>query len=803
MKEIKVFNAKLHNLKNVTITIPKYKLIVVTGISGSGKSSFVFETLHNEGKNLYLESIGLQTDIYNYEAFDLIQGLSPTIAVQQKTSSNYNPRSVVGTTTRILTLLAVLYANEGKDTNNWKRKANEQHIIPGMFMFNSPHGACLQCNGRGMITEVDISSIFPPVDSSIEHWHDFAYSYPQKVKKDKKEYISIRLENFTKLFNCSSKSLFSDLSTEAKETFLNYNPVPIRNKKQLIFYGVKIVLEKRLRKLNTNLPDIQIKKECPRCSGYRLSMTAYNITLNGLHIGKLGKMTISELSVFLDHYNKNYTKSAFTKNIIKEILIKLTYLDIVGLSYLNLYRETPTLSGGELQRLHIMSHLSSKIDSIIYIFDEPTAGLHELEKEKIIKSFHSLKEQGNTVIIVEHDESVIKNADHIIDFGPLAGKFGGNVVYQGDFSSFTKDTTSLTSQYMTKKHKPIKEYPVNIKDVTKRISMINVGTNNLKNVSVDIPLNVITGICGVSGSGKSSLIINTLVPKLTEYFKHKNNSVAVKQEENNEIIYPEPLGDVDNSHNLDGFIVVTQKLSRRSSNSCVATFLGVWDLIRSIFASEQDSVDRKYTAGHFSFNSIGACPVCKGNGYIKRWFSNLSFCNNCPSCDGLRFIPKILEIKYNNKSISNILNFSVSEALTFFYDHQIIKNKLETLEDLGMGYIILGQSLTTLSGGEAQRLKLARELGKKNKGNYLYILDEPTIGLSYYDTEKLLILLNKLVMKNHSVLLIEHDPYVLSYCDYLIEMGPKGGDKGGKVIALGFPEQLKNDSQSLIGKFLN
>ncbi|AWX56420.1 ATP-binding cassette domain-containing protein [Brevibacillus brevis] len=804
--QIEVYNAKLHNLKNITTTIPKHQFIVVTGVSGSGKSSFIFDTLHHEGQRIYLEALGIAHDVLHYDSFDMIQGLSPTIAVQQRTVSNLNPRSVVGSVTRILNLLAIIYAQEGQRAGEVADPQKPSEYVPGIFMFNSPHGSCPTCGGRGYVSEVNIEKILPPANETIERWHQFAYQFPQP-KKEEKEYVSKRLENFTKHYGLSPDTLFIELSREAKETFLHYRPKRTQSKGHLIFYGVSVVIEEKLKKINTQqIADLQTTRPCTRCAGFRLGKQALSITINNKHIGQLCQMNVGELTTFFQHYLATRPHTPFITHLINEILRKLNCLETVGLSYLNLYREIPTLSGGETQRLHIMSHLSAKVDSIIYIFDEPTAGLHEKEKEKIIESFHRLKQQGNTVIVVEHDESVIKHADYIMDFGPLAGQLGGSIVYQGNYSDFLDSTNSITAQYLREKKHPRKEYTSRVDTPASTLSIKNARTNNLKNIDVSIPLHAIVGVSGLSGSGKSSLVIDTLIPKLQASLKAKatKQKTVIEDEAEHETDFVHTHADakLEGAENIDGCIVVTQKLARRHENSCVATFLGVWDHIRHIFSTQEEAIALQFTRSSFSFNSTGSCTVCNGHGYIKRWLGQLVFSDQCPACRGKRFKPEVMKVRYKERTISDILEMSISEAHEFFGDHAKISKMLGTIEELGMGYILIGQSLTTLSGGEAQRLKLARELGKGSKGSYLYILDEPTVGLSYYDTEKLLVILGKLVENGHSVLLIEHDPYVLAYCDYLIELGPGAGNKGGEVIAEGSPEEIKQLTCSMIGPFL-
>lgn len=798
MNTIEVYNARLHNLRNIRVSIPKNRFIVVTGVSGSGKSSFIFDTLHKEGQRVYLEASGIGSDSFGFDSFDYIEGLSPTIAARQRTVSSINPRSVVGTTTRLLNLLANVYAQEGVSASDPGRGRGREDRLPGMFMFNSPHGACPQCDGRGVVTEIHFGHLWPDASASLEQWHDLAYRFPNKTK-EAKAYIAGRLDNFAAAYGCSPDTPFSALSEEARSVFLTYRPRRTQSKKDkpLIFYGVEVVIEEKIKKIDfKRFPELQIKRACPSCQGYRVSRQAFDIRLENRHIGELCLMDVLELKEFIARYQASRTGSPFTNHILQEMVRKLECLETVGLSHLNLYRETPTLSGGEAQRLHIMSHLTAKMNSIVYIFDEPTAGLHETEKAKLIESFLRLKEQGNTVIVVEHDESVIRRAEHIIDFGPMAGKLGGEIRYEGDYEGFAKCDKSLTAAYLKQKSPPDKSYRFVRGEASPKLTIRNARTHNLKNVTADIPLNAIVGVCGVSGSGKSSLIAGSLLPGLQALLREKaatREDERDDEEREDDLVLPQAV--IEGVEHLDGCCVVTQRLARRFESSCVATYLGVWDGIRKMFAAQDEALEQGFDAGFFSFNSTGSCPACSGSGIVKRWLGSLPVQDRCNACEGKRFKREVLEIRCNGYTIADYLAMSVSEALVALNEFPRIRKLLGTIEDLGMGYMGLGQSLTTLSGGEAQRLKLAKELGKNTKGRILYVLDEPTVGLSYYDAEKLLVLLNRLVADNHSVLVIEHDPYVLSYCDYLIEMGPEGGPKGGFIVSEGTPEELRMQAQ--------
>jgi len=553
-------------------------------------------------------------------------------------------------------------------------------------------------------------------------------------------------------------------------------------------------------------------KKCEECEGYRINDQAREIKISDKHIGELATMTIDELLEFLEGISEDYVRSPQGKSMLESLLESLNRMINVGLSYLHLNRSLPTLSGGELQRLSLMTHLDAGLDSLIYILDEPSMSLHEQEKESLINLLKKLKDLGNTVIIVEHDKQFINIADEIIDIGPGAGVNGGEIVYQGKLEGIEDVKKSFTGQFLAGEIKLPDRSIEERRKIDSKVNFLtirNAKTNNLKNVEVKIPLGRMVGIAGVSGSGKSSLILDTLVPLLQPFFKRGADIAKSKNNENSDEENGRDLleysGLIEGWQNVDGVVVVNQKPISRVRTSTPASFIGIWDKIRSVFAKTTDAKKRKYAAGHFSYNSdAGRCQVCKGSGEQDLQISFLSsFTIPCKECKGLRYKPEILEITYKGKTISDVLNMTVSEALDSFKSQVSISNVLKILDEIGMGYITLGQPAPTLSGGEAQRVKLAKELGKLRKGNSLYILDEPTVGLSFYDAIKLMELLERLVKEGNSVVIIEHDPEILSYCDYLIELGPEGGPKGGKIIAEGTPEQIILNKKSKTGPYLN
>ncbi|MFX1566857.1 MAG: excinuclease ABC subunit UvrA [Promethearchaeota archaeon] len=835
MDVIKVRGARIHNLKNIDVDIPKGKLILITGVSGSGKSSLAFDIIFDEGMNRYLQSIGFPPKFDDEKPFDMIDGLSPTVAVEQRTTRVFNPRSTVGTKTGIYGLIRMLYVTEGiLICPICKEPANQTTLecdICGMiverkqikhFSFNEPSGMCLECKGRGykmLLTEEMIVQ-------------DYNKNLIQITKAGSAVFADqIRfVEQLPKFYNFDIKTPFKDLPDEIKQVFLygsgrklkfQWESKTFTGELERIFEGIIPHIKRALsesksayrrHKIHSNFMS---KKKCDECNGYKINEQAREIKIRGKHIGELAMMPIDDLILFFESLSDQDIKTIQGKSILKSILQSLNRMVNVGLKYLHLHRTLPTLSGGELQRLSLMTHLDGGLDSLIYILDEPSMSLHELEKDSLIKILEQLKDLGNTIIVVEHDKRFIDMADIIIDIGPDAGIDGGEIVYQGSLEGITKKEDSYTGQFLAgrislpeKPSTPIKKSDSD----TQYLILKNANTNNLKDVTVKFPLGLMVGVAGVSGSGKSSLILDTLVPLLIPHFKRGAKNQNQKKEENgeengeeNEEDLLEYSGQIEGWENIDGVIIVNQKPISRVRTSTPCSFIGIWDKIRNLFAKTAEAKKHKYTAGHFSYNSDrGRCPACKGQGVQDLQVSFLtSFEIPCKECKGLRYKPEILEVKYKGKSISEVLDMTVNEAKELFKSQENISKVLNILDEIGMGYIELGQPAPTLSGGEAQRVKLAKELGKIRKSNSLYILDEPTVGLSFYDALKLMDLLDKLVQEDNTVLIIEHDPEILSYCDYIIELGPEGGPKGGEIIAEGTPKEIKINKNSKTGPYLN
>lgn len=780
---ITIKNARIHNLKNIDVSIPKYKLTVITGVSGSGKSSLAFDTLYEEGKRRYLMFSGTQFMIDSVPSFDSMNGLSPTVAVEQGIIRQSNPRSTVGTRVKMSAMLSALYANYGV------RDPMYDDGIPldiSMFQQNSPRGMCVKCLGKGVAKCLDEEGLFADKNMHI---------YEIACELGKRGSTRSMLEEFCNNHNMDLWSdKLADLSDEQIE-ILKYGDNGKSKFHGFIPWIYMIIngalgtsgrLAHLLEKAN-----LLEKKICSKCKGTGLGEQASHTSFGEKTITELQNMYINELLGFMILHSDG------NNSLINEIVTKLSCMVDVGLHHLTLSRPIPTLSGGEIQRLFLASYIIAEMDSIIFVFDEPTIGLHELEKENLIKIIRRLVERGNTVVAVEHDENFMRIADYIIDMGPEAGVAGGIKIYEGGYNEFLECSHSKTAPYLTKEigfHIKSQYRPI---DLNKTLDISNANIHNLKNCAATIPLGVMVGVAGVSGSGKSSLISNTLVPKLKELLKNK----CISDDELSDIVSVNLTG----SEHLRRCYIIDQRPIGRSRSSCPATYTGIFDRVRVLFAETKQSKEMGYSAGLFSVNSEGACVKCKGDGVIHYHVGFGNFIDiECEECEGTGYIPEAMEVTIDGKSIRDVLDMSVDEAMNFFSDKdKIICNILNILHRVGMGYIKLGQSTPTISGGESQRIKLAKELSKsKNAMGSLYILDEPTTGLSFSDSEKLLNLLDELVDSGNSIIITEHDPYILSNCDYIIEMGIGGGSDGGEVITYGTPIQLMMNSNSIIGRYL-
>lgn len=791
---IEIKGARIHNLKDINIRIPRNKLTVITGVSGSGKSSLAFDTLYEEGKRRYLLFSGTQFMVDSVSHFDSITGLSPTVAVEQRIVRQSNPRSTVGTRSKVGNLLSILFAAYGRRDPMYD---DGLPLSMEFFQKNSPKGMCVKCLGTGRYHEIDenaivkldlqIKNIFEGFLMKHRHHRGNFKAFCQLHKIDVNSTIGSLSDELLLLFKYGCRIsgfvgavvVFHDMQKHWTSKNIRHNSAD----KEINLWGIKA-----------------ISITCPKCKGSGLGEQAIHTTIEGKTITELENMYIDELLLFLQSRKDELTG----KNLIDEILLKLRCMVDVGLHHLALSRQVPTLSGGEIQRLFLASFIIAEMDSIIFIFDEPTIGLHEAEKEMLIKIIQNLVNRGNTVVAVEHDDNFMRAADYIIDLGPDAGMYGGERIFQGSLQDFMACKNSRTAPYLTGEktlstkpnYKPI--------DRQKLLTIEHAKLHNLQDVSVSIPLGLMVGIAGVSGSGKSSLIHDTLVPKLKQLLKGK---LVHEDDEGLPSMDDDAL--VLGTKHIKKCIVVDQKPIGRSKTSCPATYTGITDRVRILLAKTPEALENGYTVGLFTVNSEGGCRACKGDGYKSFYIGLGNFIDvECDMCGGTGYLEEALSVTLDGKNIRDIMAMTVTEAVTFFgreqseaYD-KTISNILTTLERVGMGYITLGQKTTTISGGEAQRIKLAKELCKQNGRDNVYILDEPTTGLSFSDTERLIELMKQLVDAGNTIIVTEHDPSVLANCDYLIEMGPGGGSDGGHVISQGTPKELVANNNSVIGQYL-
>jgi len=931
---IEVFGARVHNLKNIDVKIPREKLVVITGLSGSGKSSLAFDTIYAEGQRRYIETFSAYARQFlgslERPDVDKIDGLSPVIAIEQKTTGK-NPRSTVGTITEIYDFLRLLYAraadaysyNTGEkmiryndeqikslileeflgkkitflapiirsrkghyrelfeqiakqgflkvringelvdlskgmkvdrykthdieividrlqlfadqDYENRLNEAiktamyhgedaimvleNESQEIryfsrtlmcpktgisypnpePNNFSFNSPKGMCPNCKGLGHLYEVEVNKIIPNKKLSIKQ----GAIVPHGAQKD--NWIFKQLELIAEKFAFKLTDPIEKIPNEAlqmilyggKEKFeVESKTLGITRSYKIDFEGVATFIQNTYNSNDTTSLKRWAKEymnhiQCPECKGTRLKKESLFFKINGKNIAELSEMDIDELQKWFLKLPRNLTEKQIqiAEEIIKEVNTRIQFLVDVGLHYLSLNRSSKSLSGGEAQRIRLATQIGSQLVGVLYILDEPSIGLHQRDNERLIHALIQLRDLGNSVIIVEHDKEMIERADHVIDIGPGAGKFGGEIISEGTPEEVKRQDT-LTSAYLkgTKNIEIPKKRRVGNGNYLK---LCGATGNNLKNVTLTIPLGTMTGITGVSGSGKSSLINETLYPILNAYyFNGVKKPLAYKK--------------IEGLEHIDKVIDVNQSPIGRTPRSNPATYTGVFSEIRSLFVKVPEAMIRGYKPGRFSFNVKGGrCETCQGAGVrvIEMNFLPDVYVT-CETCQGKRFTRETLEIRYKGKSIFDVLDMTINEAVSFFENIPKIYRKVKTIQDVGLGYITLGQQSTTLSGGEAQRIKLATELSKRDTGNTLYILDEPTTGLHFEDIRVLLIVLNKLVEKGNTVLVIEHNMDVIKTVDYIIDIGQEGGKKGGKIIAEGTPEVIANHKKSYTAKFL-
>ena len=933
MDYIKIIGAKENNLKNVDLTIPRDKLVVFTGLSGSGKSTLAFETIYAEGQRRYVESLSSYARMFLGQMekpnVEQIEGLSPAISIDQKTTS-HNPRSTVGTVTEIYDYLRLLFARVGvphcpicgreisrqtvdqitdkvmalaenskilinapvvrgkkgeytKQLEGYKKSGfarveidgvvydlgeeikldkNVKHAIsvvvdrlvvkdgiqkrltdsletalkladglvavsviggeqtlystnyacpdcnvsieeiePRLFSFNNPYGACPECAGLGFKNKIDEKLVVRDRNKSLREGAMTVTGWNLDSGKMVNMYFSALAKRYGFSLDMPVKDLPKDIynmllyGNNGERIKIDYDTRTFSGSYESAWEGIIPNLERRYRETTSDYTKMEIERymtvsPCSTCHGKRLRKEALAVTIGDKNISELSDMSAGELYEFIDGLQFNETNTLISKPIIKEIKARLNFLINVGLNYLTLSRSASTLSGGEAQRIRLATQIGSGLTGVIYILDEPSIGLHQRDNQKLIATLKNLRDLGNTLIVVEHDEDTMREADFIVDIGPKAGIHGGEVVATGSVQDIIDEPRSITGDYLAGRRKI--EVPAQRKEPDGRfLTVKGARQNNLKNIDVSFPVGLITAVTGVSGSGKSSLVNEIVYPALA----FELNGAKVRG------------GDYDTIEGIEYFdkvIAIDQSPIGRTPRSNPATYTGVFAPIRELFASTQDAKERGYKAGRFSFNVPGGrCENCEGDGVIKIEMHFLpDMYVPCEVCKGERYSRETLQVKYKGKSISDVLNMTVDEACEFFKPINTIYNKVKTLQDVGLGYIKLGQSSTTLSGGEAQRVKLATELSKRATGKTLYILDEPTTGLHSYDVDKLCTVLLRLQQAGNTVIVIEHNLDVIKLADYIVDLGPEGGNGGGMVVAAGSPEQVAQNSNSHTGKFL-
>ncbi|MCP8617625.1 excinuclease ABC subunit UvrA [Salirhabdus salicampi] len=932
MKSIKIQGARAHNLKNVNVEIPKNKLVVMTGLSGSGKSSLAFDTIYAEGQRRYVESLSAYARQFlgqmDKPDVDAIEGLSPAISIDQKTTSR-NPRSTVGTVTEIYDYLRLLYARVGRPTcpehgieiesqtveqmvdrimeypertklqilapvvsgrkgehvkvieqlrkegyirlrvdgemreisEDIKLEKNKKHSIevvvdrivvkdgvgsrlsdsletslelgegkvivdvigdeellfnanhacpicgfsigelePRLFSFNSPYGACQRCDGLGTKLEVDLDLVIPDGDLTLrEHaiapWEPTSSQYYPQLLESVCRHYDIDLDTPVKDLpkEKMDKILFGSGGDQIEFRYTNERG-QIRSN-FIYFEGVVNNVARRYKETSSDyireqMEKYMAQKPCPTCKGYRLKEEALAVLVDGKHVGEITKYSVHEAKSFFESVQLSEKEEHIARMILKEIMDRLSFLMNVGLDYLTLSRSAGTLSGGEAQRIRLATQIGSALTGVLYVLDEPSIGLHQRDNDRLIAALQRMRDLGNTLIVVEHDEDTMLAADYLIDIGPGAGVHGGEIVANGTPKQVMKNKKSLTGRYLSgKKFIPL---PKERREGNQKyVEIKGAKEHNLKSVNVKVPLGLMTVVTGVSGSGKSTLINEILYKSLAQKL-YRSKAKPGKHQEIRGIEHIEKVIDID------------QSPIGRTPRSNPATYTGVFDHIRDVFASTNEAKVRGYKKGRFSFNVKGGrCEACRGDGIIK---IEMHFLPDvyvpCEVCNGKRYNRETLEVKYKGKTIADVLNMTVEDALEFFKNIPVIKRKLQTLFDVGLGYLRLGQPATTLSGGEAQRVKLASELHRRSTGKSLYILDEPTTGLHVDDISRLLVVLQRLVENGDSVLIIEHNLDVIKTADYIIDLGPEGGEGGGMIVATGTPEEVANYEKSYTGRYL-
>lgn len=820
---IKIRGARTNNLKNINLDIPRNKLIVITGLSGSGKSSLAFDTIYAEGQRRYVESLSSYArqfvGLMDKPDVDLIEGLSPAISIDQRTVG-HNPRSTVGTITEVYDYLRLLFAKcgtvycrdcgvkmkvlaqtkkedklvRGKIIKSTKverffvcPKCEAKKLLnePREFSFNSGHGACPDCGGLGDKMEINETLVFNEKLSILE-----GAVKPLSHSNLNGGSLVKDLEKLASRYNFNLNTAVRDLSPEHKNLLLHGDSE---------FIGLIKFLDNKYKETKSNFVKQEIEKAmhsvlCSTCQGARLKQESLNVKIDGRNIFEVTNLSIDKAKdLFISWQNDKKIfagKENIAEPILKEIVYNLQLMIDVGLNYLSLSRSAVTLSGGEAQRIRLSSQVGSSLSGVLYVLDEPSIGLHQRDNDKLIQTLKNLRDNGNTVIVVEHDEATMLAADYLVDIGPGAGEHGGEVLFTGAPEDIKNYSGSLTGSYLSGKKKiplPKKARP----GFGKKLEIIGACEHNLKNINIGFPLGKLIAVTGVSGSGKSTLMNDILANYLAQKFYRAKTE-------------PGKFDKILGLENINKVINIDQSPIGRTPRSNPATYTGLFTTIRDIFSQLPESRLKGFTPGHFSFNVPGGrCENCAGDGAIKVEMQFLSdVFVTCDVCQGRKFKDKILDITYKGKNIFEVLEMTVSEAKIFFKDVNAILQKLKTLEEVGLGYIKLGQSATTFSGGEAQRIKLATELSRRSTGKTLYILDEPTTGLHFDDIYRLLKVLGMLVDQGNTVIVIEHNLEVIKSVDWIIDLGPEGGEKGGYLVAEGMPSDIVKNKKSLTGKYL-
>lgn len=837
---ITIRNARLHNLKNIDLEIPKNKLVVITGISGSGKSTLAFDILYKESLRQLFESLGIVTMGLSKPPVDSIVGLSPAISVDQHLT-NHSPRSTVGTVTEVFTYLRVLYArlghrpclNCGKDIppttereEDWQDESDESPEgtfpcpncgapVPEMgmanFSFNKPDGACPTCTGLGVVRQVIIDRLVDEsksiAENAVEGWIDFHVNYYSQILQNAGKHFGFEFDTSKPIQQYSpvERDLFL-YGTDSPQLRRHFPEIkPPTTVKQGRFEGVVTNLQRRYDEHATNaaylekLDHLFATQTCPDCEGTRLRPESRAVTVAGKTIITVSQMSFEELEAWLRdlpaHFNAE--DMLIARPILDDLYERVRRLIEVGVGYLSLERSSPTLSAGEAQRLRLAALLGSGLTGVLYVLDEPTIGLHPRDTNRLIGVLRHLRDLGNTVLVVEHDLDLIKAADHLIDVGPGAGKHGGRIVAAGKPEEVARVDGSLTGAFIAGAQTvplPGKRRAPDHRSLT----IHGARKFNLKNITVEIPLGLLVAVAGVSGSGKSSLIFDTLCADTAA--RQRANGTR----ESASSAAPDGYDSITGWEHIDKIITIDQQHIGRLPRSNAATYSDLFTPIREAFAATPDAKKNKVTARHFSFNVPGGrCERCQGAGTLTVKMHFLPEVEvRCPACRGRRFKRETLAIKYRGYDIAQVLEMTVEEALELFADIPAAASRLQVMSDVGLGYLQLGQPTTTLSGGEAQRVKLAKELGRRTTGRTLYLLDEPTTGLHPADTARLLVLLQRLVEAGNSVVVIEHNLDLIKAADWVIDLGPQGGAAGGFLVAAGTPEEVSKVEESYTGQCL-